>query len=244
MKTTDLAAFGTYGLMVRNSDWMRPALVLDTRPWMHGRKTVRQGGQLVKAYELVPAPKQRLKAEENPYEDLSVGIPVLVLNHSALRWFSDQDDDHRIVTPPADALARIADEVRLEENKDFQTAEPRLHTMKVSLTMASGRLIEADAQIMLVRPQHLIGAWAAELRLQDENRQDHLAKVAEGDRIRTRSDLLDHQVADRVDQLLGATARSQYNGLRPDIVRMRGAAQFQVSEETLLRLLELAERHH
>ena len=244
MKTTDLAAFGTYGLMVRSSEWMRPALVLDTKPWMHGEKTIRRNGELVRIHELVPAPKQRLKPEDNPYTGFSVGIPVLVLNHSALRWFSDQEDEHRIVTPPGDALNRVADEIRLEDTQDLQTPESRLHTMKVSLTMATGRLIEADAQLMLVRPQHLIGPWSAELKEQDANRQAHLARVSEADKIRTRADLLDHQISDRLDRLLGAVPRREYNGLRPDVVRLRGAGEFQVSEELLLRLLELAERHH
>lgn len=244
MKTTDLVHSSVYGLMVRSSDWMRPALVLDTKPWMHGQKTVRKGEDLVRVYELVPAPKQRLKAEENPYTDFSVGIPVLVLNHSALRWFSDQEDEHRIVTPPRQVLERAAEGVRLEETQDLQTSAPRLHAFKVSLTMADGRQIEADAQIMLVRPQHLIGAWSAELKEQDANRQAHLARVSESDKVRTRADLLDHQIADRVDHLLGPVARLEYNGLRPDVVRLRGAGEFQVSEELLLRLLELAERHH
>lgn len=244
MKTSALVVGQSYGLTVRNSDYTRAALVLDDKPWLHGERTVRQDGSLVRVFELVHAEKQRVSGE-SLYTDPQVGIPVLVLAQSALRWYDDRPADERIITPAGELLYRAHDMLMLAETVVDQTQAPHPLMKKVQVVAetASGKKIGVDVELMLVRPQHILAPWQGLLEDEQVQRREALRKIAQVTQIQTNADVLDVQTADRLDKVLGPVTRLEYNGLRPDVVRRRGEEVFQVDIETFLRLLELAERH-
>lgn len=239
MRTADLNAFAGYAYQRSRNATVRPVLMLDTKAWMMGVRT--DGTDRV--FEIARAPRQNLLPAQTPYiAEIATGLPVLSMEHGTYRWMTS-DERERIVEDALTLLQRGYDKMDAENLLGSYPVGEGIGTIvDVPVTMRDGRKGEIRVGFELIRPQHLLGAWGDTLNRLKQEQAETETKVRANEAKRTAGDLLDRQVADRVDALLkDGKPRSQYNGAREDITRQRSGTHFQVSVETLLKLLALAE---
>jgi hypothetical protein len=238
VKTQDLTAHAVYAHRIGLNANINPVWLLDTKAWMMGERTGKNG---IKQFSIEVAPRQNMRADQNPYSGpLTTGIPAVVLEASTYRWLAENDAE-RFADSAFDLLKDAAEEMAglLGDYPDENTPVRR---RRVEVTLADGRKATVRATLIFIRPQNLMGAWTPVLNKERLDRDATFQTIAEREAEKASSELVDRQIADRVDAVLAdGKERSPYNGLRPDVQRYRGAGELQVSLETFLRLLALAE---
>lgn len=240
MKASELTGAAIYAHQARRHGPYTPALLLDTAAC---RRTVRIVGtvpDLRQVTEIVPSAKMRAEKGESAGV---VGIPILRIEHDAYRWMpTEEPSEERIATPAWSILEKAI--LQFGSRSLFGTFEfgqEPPSRMEIVAVNGRGKKISVGVLFELARPQSLVEAWAPLLKRLTAERDEALARARTGQQQAVAADLLDVQVAERLDALLGEEERATWNGQRIDVQRQRGGEVFHVDTRTLLRLLDVAE---
>lgn len=252
MKTSELAAKGIYAYRDRPSSYhVQPALLVEVALWKNKDEWGNWNGSETRTSQRVTsrAPKGSRPMHKQGYSGswLQIGLPILVIEADYRRWEASTDDTRRIITQPYEILREAWDRMHIldlvADGHDGRATEPISRTIEVTVALGDGSATKVDVSLELVRPQNLQDSWNDFV---EAMRKDAVAQVEMEMRKAERkaeSDRVSADIAVRVTRLFddGDTTLYDHNGDRYGL-RRRGGTTYEVSRETLLKLLELAEK--
>jgi hypothetical protein len=247
MKTSNLV---TGDILAQEKDSYgsgKPVMVLDSALWTLGNEWVSNPmapGTSTETYSFRPA-KTGERAGNGTYRSnyRSTGVPVLMVEQGYYRWMDSRTPDNQIATSAQDILRAAAKQLGAESAEDLAGHKAKGSggwRTEVVAEMSDGTKISVSVVLTTVRPQTLVGAWNTFLNGKNQEQAYKIAYEAKQEIEANRRKEVSSSVADRLDALLGETKRHWRGVDRDDCYRSDGG--FQVSEATLLRLLELAEK--
>lgn len=246
MKTSELVIGSIYAQCRRRDMYETDTyavMVLDTKLWRMGNEwTDGPEGGRVKKFSFRPAPKG-LRAHEGDYRNdyRATGVPVLKLDTSAYRWNSTIRDEMALVDTADSILRKAAEQLGIEQASDAEGFHDSRSTT-VAVTMRDGSKGGVRVVLDTVLPQTVQGAWTSYLK-----ERDRLLQVAQEQAIRKAKEADLRRTAQsgikaRLDALLGEEKSSPWSSTENRFDVRPSGKDFTITEETLLRLLALAEK--
>jgi hypothetical protein len=236
MKTSQITPGQLYGYSKGAHDPFHPVMALDNKLWTMGEKWAGYN----KAYDLSPA-SAGMRAQEYSYSHNEVGVPILMIRNSG--WLFGQGGDNPIVTDPAEILAEAREKLSAEALMKQRKFDNRPKTLcMVEAKRANGKKIMLEVVLTTTLPSRIKGGWT---ELLEENRKEAAQKAqwAQEKAQRERAvEAANALLKERLDAVLGQEKVSRWSTEERDDCRRIGTGTFQVSEATLIRLLELAEK--
>ena len=236
MQTNKLIPGTIYAYQKDQYSGGQAVLVLDNKLWTMGRS---KGKFVVREADKGERPNDG--GYRTNYR--AVGVPVLKIDRNLVQWSESVQDEIRIMDSHTDILATAFKALGIERIGDmageFDNLDER-HA-QIVVTMGDGRKSTVTVTLATVRPQTITGEWDAYLAEKDRARMAQAAHQDSQQAEKSRRILVSTEVATRMDALLGEGGRN-WRGLERQDCRRDDGAEFKVSEETLLRLLELAEK--
>lgn len=173
------------------------------------------------------------------------GIPVLKIDHGHYNWTTEAES--RIVTSAQDILRTAAKQLGNVESAEDMVAEQAKGTRaawrtEVEALNVEGKKVSIVVHLEVVRPQTLKTAWNTFLR-DDEQARENSRKYREE---KTNKEQAQRDagtaLAARLDALLGEQERHWGYGSVDRSDCYRDGSAFKVDEDTLMKLLALAEK--
>jgi hypothetical protein len=242
MKTSDLTIGSVYAQKKPSNSGVYAVQVLDKKFWEMGPAWA--DGQ--KKFVVREALKGMRPGDASHYSDYrSVGVPVLRINSPLDRWSESVTPDRRITDSHEDILASAATALGIKQASDAAgefANRSECFRAQVVVTMGDGSKSTVDVVLTTVRPQIIVGDWHTYVieAKQVEKAQSAARKMEQAEEVRRNE--VNAMVAGRMDALLGEAPRNYWNDSQRRDCQRQGRSDFTISEETLLRLLELAEK--
>lgn len=261
MKTADITPLATYALREKSYGSTNVALVVENVLWVEKaewfpkadgsgreeRRILRRAGK-----------GSRAGSGSNWGRAYSkTGIPLLKLSSSDYMFMNGTDVERRIVDTAHELLTRAMEKLQLLDlvdsgqsvffvNDEGQTRRKTRTT--VQARYADGHTGEVSAELELVRPQAILLGWDEHLKAAEKE----AVRKAELDQRRSEAKAESNKTAwsirDRVGALLDDVDQQRYNphDERYDVHRewtgSGFSSKYEISQDTLLKLLALAEK--
>lgn len=250
MKSSDITLGDVLAYQKNSYGGTNAVMALDNKLWTFGLAWVadpeREGNRIqVNAFR--QAEKGAKAGHQGSYGlgYKETGIPVLKIDHGHYNWTTEAES--RIVTSAQDILRTAAKQLGNVESAEDMVAEQAKGTRaawrtEVEALNAEGKKVSIVVHLEVVRPQTLKTAWNTFLR-DDEQARENSRKYREekGAREAVRKEV-SASIASRLDTLLGEQKR-HWKIESPDRDDCyRDGSAFKVDEDTLMKLLALAEK--
>jgi len=251
MKLAELEDKLIYAYRPRTSeDVARPAKVVEPKLWRRDEVWGYWDGAEKRTKQTVVTRAQKGdragRSDSWSARSWAVGVPVLIIDEMDYMWVSAKT---RIMELPfvifAKAWAQMNPHKLVEEGHDGRFTGDISARTTVEVPMSDGSTRSVKVTLEFVRPQALIDGWNSHAaRKKEQAEQEILHNEAESRR-RAQNNLVASEIRNRVQNLLGEERLSS-RGERYDLHRKDTSSgistTYEVSEETLLKLLALAEK--
>jgi hypothetical protein len=250
MKSSELTEKTIYAYNPRPSaNQGQPAQLVEARMWRRDEKWDTWDGEPKRTKQTVV--HRAVKGDRAGRSDgwsatsWAIGFPVLVLNAYDYNWTTTRV---KIAELPYLIFAKAWNQMNpdrlVEEGHDgrFTTESPT--RTQVDVRMSNGEIEQFTVTLEFVRPQALIQDWNSYLGEKKSAIERNAAFEAEQAEKRHQRDMTAMSIRASVDVLLGLADRYDNDSERSDLHRTSVSTgnTYEVSEETLLRLLKLAQK--
>jgi hypothetical protein len=250
MKLAELADKAMYAYRPSTSDnRAQPAQVVEARLWRRDEKWDIWDGEPKRTRQTVVT--RAVKGDRAGRSDgwsatsWAIGVPVLVLDARDYMWTTAQV---KIAELPylifAKAWHQMNPDHLVEEGHDGRFTKEFPAKTDVEVRMSDGSTQSFVVRLEFVRPQTLIQEWNSYMADKKTAIERSAAFEAERAEKQRRENLRASSIRNKVDALLGAPDSYDENVERPDLHRKSVSTgnTYEVSEETLRRLIALAEK--
>lgn len=254
MKLGELEDKLIYAYRPRTSDSSaQPAKVVEATLWRRDEVWANWDGSDKRTKETVVTRAKKGdragRSDAWTHKNWAIGVPVLVIEEGDHRWHSA---GVQFTELPFVIFARAWEQMNpdkiLDEDHDgrFSFTKKLSSRTTVDVPMSDGTTQSVTVRLEFVRPQTLIEKWNPYIAAKKETaEQERIVKDQQAER-RRRSNLTASSIRNKVDALLGSPGQYDHNAERLDLHRKSSSTgistTYEVSEETLLKLLALAEK--
>jgi hypothetical protein len=255
MKSADLQASTVYAYEKDSYGYAQPVLVLDNKLWTMGIESEWSEERFL----TIRLAKKGDRPNDGGWrQNRRCGIPVLMIGqsyHTFTDW-SGYRNDSRIIETPAELFEQALKKMGLTGAQDLERkflreggtkagqgvssdAERNFRSVEVVVTRPDGVKGTITIVLTTVRPQTISDEWTSFVESKRKEHEAQRAFQARKDAEAARKEAVNEDVKKRLDALLGEAP--SYRNQRDDASRDQ-YGHFSVTEETFLRLLELAEK--
>lgn len=253
MKLTELEEGLIYAYRPRTaSSHAQPAKVIEPKLWRQDEKWDHWDGEPKRTRKTVVS--RARKGDRAGRSDAwhasswAIGVPVLVIEAEDYMWIPGEVRTHFTELPFvifSRAWKAMNPHKLLEEGHDGRfTGEIHARTT-LDVPLSDGSTRSVSVRLEFIRPQALISKWNPYIANKKEQAEQEAAFKKEQANLRGRNNLMAASIRNRVDALLGE-GRHDDLGERTDLHRKPTSTgistTYEVREETLLKLLMLAEK--